>query len=142
MKLFHISFSNLGEETTLTPRIPADAHKSEVDFARVCAAPTLEGCVDSLSRTEKVVEGKKSCKLVGFVYEVDAETFKKYDDVFDAEITSEHISVQPVQAKMVGMIHIPAVKNAGYLDAKNTHKTSKGEIFEVITSEVYENYYR
>lgn len=142
MKLFHISFQNLGEQTVLTPRIPEDAHESEVKFARVCAAPTIEGCVDSLAFTEKVMIGKQSCKLVGFVYEVDPNGFQKYDGVFDAEITQEHISRNPVPAKMVGMIHIPAKIRASYLDPEKTRKTSKGEVFEIISEDIYEKYYK
>ena len=142
MKLFHISFQNLGEQTTLTPRIPQDAHASESNIPRVCAAPTLEGCVDSLAFTEKVKQGKKSCKLVGFVYELEVGKFQKNNDVFDAHVTDEYVSTEPVSAKMVGMIHIPATKNAGYLDQKNTHPTKKGEVFEVISNEIYEQYYK
>lgn len=142
MNLYHITFQNLGQAVMINPSVSADAHTSEISVARVCAAPSVAQCIDALAMCDKVKDGRKSCKLVGFIYQIeDVSQFKAYSDVFDFSETGEHISEKPAAATLVGIIHIPAINNAGYMNKEKTTVSPKGIAFEEITAEIFNQYY-
>ena len=143
--LYHLSAKYLGQRVKLKALVPEDMAKSEVDFARVCAAPSIEQCIIALHEMEWFMEKKSERILCLFVYEIeDISKFEAYEDVFDFDLTGEHVSKLDSWATFKEVVHVPEWHKAGYLNLEKTHLIDIPFFrcaYEHISNEVFEKYY-
>lgn len=144
-KLYHLSAKYLGDRVKLKALVPENMDKTEVDFPRVCAAPSIKQCIIAIHDMEWFIEKKADGILCLFVYEMEnADDFEPYEDVYDYDLTAEHISKKDSWATFKGIVHIPNSHRAGYL---NPEKTQMIEIpffrcaYEHIDNGVFEEHY-
>lgn len=113
--LYHISLKDLGSECNFWPLRPdeTDQDPSEYDMpARICAAPSIEQCVDSVYTCAKVRSLVRKYGAKFFIYTFEGEEAAKFsanEHVYDHSTTEEYISIVRAKAKRINMgIFLPA----------------------------------
>lgn len=132
-KLFHISFEDLGETTTMEPRIPTylkDMSPEELKYqadhgfpennkiARICVSASINGCLRAILNCEKIMK-KSGDKFYVYIPEKPIEKYKHMTNkelnnakyVFDSNITGEAWILEPCKMVLYGIGRFDAAVN-------------------------------
>jgi hypothetical protein len=113
-RMFHVSRQDLGEEFTLTPKIPANTllKIQECNTFRVCFSPSIRQCLIGIVGYEISEEATlleswvKSGRYVYTVYTTDKSLVSApYLEGSDYVITQEHWSLEPISVTRLGFLN-------------------------------------
>ena len=123
-RMFHISDKYLGDDITMTPRVPSGQSLSEIHskyklIPRICCSDTIEKCLAGITKL-KIKEEMYVYELKDRKVQIDWDSPRDCCD--DWELTDEVWLIEPAKFKYVKKI----LPNTNIFDNEYTYKTKRG----------------